>query len=109
MNEFYYVVREERPHIDAPQIIRVRYLRKDGSLEAHFEAASKFPGELEAHRAAKLHMDRIAGDPEPAPLGTEVKVVACNFLTCGTLIVGVDGEINAHGRFNILPSTDAEN
>jgi len=80
MNEFYYVVREERPHIDAPKIIRFRYLREDGSLEANFEAASNFKSAAEARRAAADHMRRIKTDNPPAPSGTVVKVIACNFV-----------------------------
>jgi len=92
MDALYYVIRESRPHTNAPQIIRVRYLREDGGLEAQFEAAGKFSDVTDAYRAAAHHMKRICADNPPAPPGTTVKVIECDFKTKCTLTVDENGD-----------------
>jgi len=79
----YYVIREERPHTNATHIIRVRYLNTiiNYSLEAQFEAATKFKDIKEARQVADEYIRWATRDGirYPLPQGTIVQVIKCDF------------------------------
>lgn len=79
----YFVVRESRPHTDAPHIVNVRYLSNIGGLDSAFVAAKRFDNFESACVAGRDHAMRIRGemvDNRPAaPPETVIEVIECRF------------------------------
>lgn len=80
-NQRYCVVKETRPHTDAPHIKRERYLSNGGRLESAFVAATRYDNQFAAVNAMYQHGIKIANQHQhyPAPPETVLEVIECEF------------------------------
>lgn len=87
--ETYFVIKETRPHTDAPHIKQERYLSNGGHLNSAFVTAIHFDNEDEAAKAMYRHSVKIANQRQqyPAPPETELEVIECKFRVSRSITV----------------------